>query len=62
MGLAGGAVQCYFTYTGVALDRKPLCLVMEENFDNETAVFGPGGTFFREVNMDGYGFVLILNN
>lgn len=48
-------MQCYFTYTGVALDKQPLCLVMEENFDNETAVFGPGGTFFREVNMDGFG-------
>jgi hypothetical protein len=54
-GIAGGAVQCYFTYIDVALDREPLCLVFDENFDNEDSVFGPNGTFFREVNMNGFG-------
>lgn len=54
-GLAGGAVQCYMTWTHVALDKQPLCLVLDENFDNEATVFGENGTFFREVNMDGFG-------
>uniref|UniRef100_A0A8H7Y360 GH16 domain-containing protein n=1 Tax=Psilocybe cubensis TaxID=181762 RepID=A0A8H7Y360_PSICU len=55
IGLAGGAVQCYFTWKNVALDTAPLCLVLEENFDSEEGVFGENGTFFREVNMDGFG-------
>ncbi|KDR73819.1 hypothetical protein GALMADRAFT_125114 [Galerina marginata CBS 339.88] len=55
MGVAGGVVQCYFTYIHVALDRQPLCLVLDEDFSNEATVFGPNGTFFREVNMDGFG-------
>jgi len=55
LGLAGGAVQSYFTYIHVPLDKAPLCIVLDENFDNEASVFGPGGSFFREVNMDGFG-------
>ena len=55
LGIAGGAFQCYWTYTHVALEKQPLCIVLDENFDNEDAVFGPGGTFLREVNMDGFG-------
>ncbi|PPQ71069.1 hypothetical protein CVT24_009870 [Panaeolus cyanescens] len=57
LGIAGGAVQCYFTYIRVPLDKRPLCLSFEETFDdnNEARVFGEGGTFFREVNMDGFG-------
>ena len=55
LGIAGGAFQCYWTYTHVALEKQPLCIVLDENFDNENAVFGPGGTFLREVNMDGFG-------
>ena len=55
LGIAGGAFQCYWTYINVPLDKQPLCIVLDENFDNEDAVFGPGGTFFREVNMDGFG-------
>lgn len=60
IGVAVGALQCYFDYTNVLLDRKPLCLVMEENFDSEEAAFGENGSFFREVNMDGFGRVLSL--
>ena len=59
IGLAGGGVQSYFKFKNVPLDREPLCLVMEENFDDEAKVFGTngqGGTFFREVNMDGFGY------
>lgn len=61
LGLAAGAVQCYFAFKDVALDRQPLCLVMDENFDGtDDSVFGNGGSFFREVNMDGNGFVATL--
>ncbi|KAF8891406.1 ectomycorrhiza-upregulated GH16 glucan endo-1,3-beta-glucosidase precursor [Infundibulicybe gibba] len=55
LGLAGGAVQCWWNYTHVLLDKQPLCMVLEENFDSEESVFGENGTFFREVNMDGFG-------
>ncbi|KAF8656014.1 hypothetical protein AX16_002802 [Volvariella volvacea WC 439] len=55
IGIAVGVIQCYFTYTNVRMDREPLCLVLEENFDSEEAALGPGGTFWREVNMDGFG-------
>ena len=55
IGLAAGALQCYWEYSRVPLDKKPLCLVFQENFDNEDAVFGPNGTFFREVSMNGFG-------
>jgi hypothetical protein len=57
VGLAGGIVQCYFNYVHAQLDKKPLCLVMEENFDSEDSVFGQNGSFSREVNMDGFGYV-----
>lgn len=55
IGIAVGGVQTYFTYKNVQLDRQPLCLVLDENFDNPDKVFGEGGSFFREVSMDGFG-------
>ncbi|KAJ2915247.1 hypothetical protein MD484_g5163, partial [Candolleomyces efflorescens] len=55
LGFGGGVVQVYFQYKGVRLDRQPLCLVFDEEFDNPDKVFGEGGSFFREVNMDGFG-------
>ncbi|KAJ2921718.1 hypothetical protein H1R20_g15380, partial [Candolleomyces eurysporus] len=55
LGLAGGAAQIYFQYKGVRLDRQPLCLVFDEEFDNPDKVFGEGGSFYREVSMDGFG-------
>ncbi|KAG5722255.1 Beta-1,3-glucan-binding protein [Termitomyces sp. T112] len=55
LATAGGAVQTYFSFKNVQLDHKPLCIVLDENFDNPDQVFGPNGTFFREVNMDGFG-------
>jgi len=61
VGVALGVLRCYFGYKGVVLDRQPLCLVMEENFDQEESVFGDNGHFFREVNMDGFGQVFILS-
>ena len=57
IGFAGGIVQCYFSYANAQLDKRPLCLVMEENFDSEDSVFGENGSFNREVNMDGFGYV-----
>jgi len=51
IGFIGGIVQSYFKFSGAQLDRQPLCLVFEEDFNNEDAVFGPNGTFFREVSM-----------
>ncbi|KAF9014300.1 concanavalin A-like lectin/glucanase domain-containing protein [Cyathus striatus] len=55
LGLSGGIIQCYFSWRNVRIDRSPLCIVMDENFDDENAVFGPNGSFMREVNMDGFG-------
>ncbi|KAM6500153.1 ectomycorrhiza-upregulated GH16 glucan endo-1,3-beta-glucosidase precursor [Amanita muscaria] len=55
IGFAAGLVQSYFNYAHAELDRQPLCLVFEENFDSEDAVFGSNGTFEREVSMDGSG-------
>ena len=58
VGFAGGAVQSLFRYKNVPIDKSPLCLAFEENFDSEETVFGKdakGGTFFREVSMDGFG-------
>lgn len=58
LGIGLGVLQCVLTYINVnkTMDHLPLCLVMEEDFSGgEDAVFGPGGTFWREVNMDGYG-------
>lgn len=55
VGISAGAVQCWLTYVRVPLDRKPLCIVLDQDFSDESTVFGPNGTFFREVNMDGFG-------
>ena len=55
VGFAGGVVQLYFKYANAQLDRQPLCLIFQEDFDSEDAVFGANGTFQREVSMDGFG-------
>lgn len=55
VGAILGSIQTYFGYRNVVLDKNPLCIVLDENFDNPDTVFGEGGTFFREVNMDGFG-------
>jgi hypothetical protein len=68
LGIAGGIVQSYFKFIRVPLDKQPLCLVYEEDFEdgNEDRVFGlskaqngdlSGGTLLREVSMDGFGLV-----
>lgn len=66
LGIVGGVVQSYFKFILVPLDKKPLCLVYQEDFDdgNEDRVFGlskaqngdlTGGSLMREVSMDGFG-------
>ncbi|KAF8814564.1 concanavalin A-like lectin/glucanase [Phlegmacium glaucopus] len=55
LGVAAGAVRCYFGWTSVPLLSGNLCMVLEENFDTEDGLFGENGTFFREVDMSGYG-------
>ena len=41
------------------LPDSELCIVLNENFDSPNAVFGTNGsgTFFREVDMSGFGCV-----
>lgn len=55
VGIALGGIRCWTAYKGVPLIKNNLCLVMEENFDSEDGVFGDNGTFFREVDMSGFG-------
>jgi hypothetical protein len=37
LGIARGAFQCYWTFTHVPLEKQPMCIVLDENFDNEDA-------------------------
>ncbi|KAF9005039.1 concanavalin A-like lectin/glucanase domain-containing protein [Cyathus striatus] len=55
LGIALGAIRCFFGWRDVALMSGNLCMVMEENFDSEDGVFGDNGKFFREVDMSGFG-------
>ncbi|KAF7327341.1 Glucan 1,3-beta-glucosidase [Mycena kentingensis (nom. inval.)] len=60
VGAGLGGFQSYMTYRNTRLDRLPLCLVFEDNFNegDDAAVFGSGttpGRWMREVQMDGYG-------
>ena len=58
LGVIGGAVRCFFGWRGVQLlENNNLCLVLNENFDSPDSVFGTNGTFFREVDMSGFGYV-----
>jgi len=57
LGIAAGAVRCYFGWTSVPLLSGNLCMVLDENFDTEEGLFGDNGTFFREVDMSGFGYV-----
>jgi len=56
LGVIGGGIKCFLSWNGVLLlPESNLCLVLNENFDNPAAVFGNNGTFFREVDMSGFG-------
>lgn len=59
IGIACGAIRCYFGWRNVPLIKGNLCLVLDEEFDSENGVFGDNGTFFREVDMSGFGKVLV---
>ncbi|KDR73049.1 hypothetical protein GALMADRAFT_1342774 [Galerina marginata CBS 339.88] len=55
LGVAAGALRCYFGWFDVRLLSGNLCPVLDENFDSEDGVFGDNGKFFREVDMSGFG-------
>ncbi|KAG6890189.1 hypothetical protein C0995_010894 [Termitomyces sp. Mi166 len=55
IGVACGAIRCYFGWKNVPLIKGNLCLVLDEEFGSEEGVFGDNGTFFREVDMSGFG-------
>jgi hypothetical protein len=57
LGIAAGAIRCYFGWISVPLLSGNLCMVLDENFDTEDGLFGENGTFFREVDMSGFGYV-----
>ena len=60
LGIIGGAVQCFFSWNNtMLLPDSELCIVLYENFDSPSTVFGTNGsgTFFREVDMSGFGCV-----
>lgn len=61
LGVAGGVIQAYFAYRNVLIDRAPLCLVLDQDFSDEATVFGDKGSFFREVDMSGYGCVFMTS-
>jgi beta-glucanase (GH16 family) len=55
IGVATSVIRCYTGYKGVPMLRQNLCVVMDEQFDSEDGVFGDNGTWFREVEMSGFG-------
>ncbi|KAG5352849.1 hypothetical protein C0989_012603 [Termitomyces sp. Mn162] len=55
IGIACGAIRCYYGWKNVPLIKENLCLVLDEEFNSEEGVFGDNGTFFREVDMSGFG-------
>ncbi|KAG6889282.1 hypothetical protein C0992_005758 [Termitomyces sp. T32_za158] len=60
IGIACGAIRCYFGWKNVPLIKGNLCLVLDEEFNSEEGVFGDNGTFFREVDMSGFGKVQVI--
>ena len=60
LGVIGGAVQCFFSWNNtMLLPDSELCIVLNENFNSPSTVFrtNGSGTFFREVDMSGFGCV-----
>ncbi|KIY53210.1 glycoside hydrolase family 16 protein [Fistulina hepatica ATCC 64428] len=56
LGIAAGAIRCYFGWKSVNLITGNLCLVLDESFANGgDGLFGENATFFREVDMSGFG-------
>ena len=55
LGIAAGVVRGYFSWMSVPVLSGNLCMVLDENFDTDDGLFGDNGTFFREVDMSGFG-------
>jgi hypothetical protein len=55
VGLAISGVKCWLDWSRAQLITGPLCKVLDEDFSSGNAVFGENGTFFREVDMSGFG-------
>jgi len=55
VGVAISAVKCWLDWTRVELITGPLCMVLDEDFSTGNDIFGDNGTFFREVDMSGFG-------
>lgn len=50
VGIAVSVIQCIFVYKNALLDRQPLCLVLDENFDTFDE-----DLWLREVDISGFG-------
>lgn len=57
LGIAAGAIRCYFGFKAVPMLSGNLCSVLDESFNSEDGLFGDNGKFFREVDMSGFGCV-----
>ncbi|KAJ4002310.1 GH16 beta-1,3-glucan recognition protein [Lentinula boryana] len=55
VGVVISAVKCFLDYRNVPMITGNLCMVLDEGFNSEDGVFGDNGTFFREVDMSGFG-------
>jgi len=55
LGVVAGALRCWAGWRGVMVMKGNLCPVLDEVFEREEGVFGESGTFFREVEMSGFG-------
>ncbi|KAJ3838070.1 GH16 beta-1,3-glucan recognition protein [Lentinula raphanica] len=55
VGVVVSAIKCFFDYRGVPMLTGNLCKVLDEDFSSADGVFGDNGTFFREVDMSGFG-------
>ncbi|KAJ3902499.1 GH16 beta-1,3-glucan recognition protein [Lentinula edodes] len=55
VGVVVSAVKCFLDYRNVPMITGNLCMVLNEDFSSEDGVFGDNGTFFREVDMSGFG-------
>jgi hypothetical protein len=52
LGIAGGCFPVLLDLHTRPYGKTAVVYSLDENSDNENTVFGPGGTFLREVNMD----------
>ncbi|KIK65210.1 glycoside hydrolase family 16 protein [Collybiopsis luxurians FD-317 M1] len=55
VGVAVSFVKCFLDYRNVPLIHGNLCKILDEDFTSADGVFGDNGTFFREVDMSGFG-------